>query len=204
MVKSHSEKASTRVDWIILDSKITICWLFKVIFYGFYHSNSPYIFPTTLSKSKQLNMNSITWMRVFFKANPMWTIWEGGKNKELSFGTFWTFCWRKQYSLVECHANNLGEVCLVFGSCLLCLLHCVFMCFFDGTYVTMRYYCRWLSGNVSASNRDDIVFRTNICKYPPLKRCGMWQIDKLFNIPYHPCMVYGTFTYIYHEHQPNV
>ena len=83
-------------------------------FCGFYHSKSPwnssmwgiclFFFATTLNESKQFTMNSITWMPVLFKANPMWTIWEGGK-KKLSFGEFLDMLLEKNNTVwVECHA----------------------------------------------------------------------------------------------------
>lgn len=132
-------KASIWVDWIILDRRMTILWVLNVtFFYGFYHSKSPwdsgvwgicFFFATTLNKSKQFTMNSITWMPVLFKANPMWTIWEGGK-KSWALESFLDMLLEKT---IQFGSNvMLGEVCFVFGSCWFCLLHYVFIFFRDG------------------------------------------------------------------------
>ena len=103
-------KASIWVDWIILDRRMTILWLLNVTFFTgstiVNHHEIPafgeyylFFFPTTLSKSKQFTMNSITWMPVLFKANPMWTIWEGGKKQVELCGLFGHFVGKKKYRL---------------------------------------------------------------------------------------------------------
>ena len=93
-------------------------------------------------------------------------------------------------------------MCLVFGSCWLCLLHYVFV-LFGWTYVTTRYYCRWLSGNVSASNSHDIVFfaqsyvNIRLSRDAACDRLATCSMSKIHTVHVH-------LAYIHHEHLPNV
>ena len=77
-------------------------------------------------------------MPVLFKANPMWTIWEGGKQK-LSFGEFWTICWKKTIQFGLNVMLTTLERCAWFLAVVDYV--CCIMCFVFGggwKYVTIR------------------------------------------------------------------
>lgn len=128
-------ESSWIAEWQTFD-----CWV-SDFFTEENHSTSPWnssiCFFWQLSESKQWKpWIQSTWMPVF-KANPMWTIWEGGKKTtSWALGIFWTFCWKKQYSSGRMSCLERCAWFLVVVD-YVCYIMC--SCFFGWKYVTTRY-----------------------------------------------------------------